>query len=479
MADGGRLAWMEVVRRVCDDPVGFGWVEMKKKRGRSGGEVVRGNGGIGCCSGEGKKGVVGDLAGEDEEGDRQEAAVMVGISGQQFWWYSERDEKRGRRWWLWHFPVEEFDRRRGKARSEGKREREGSVGSVVGWLFRWVWCCCCSPVLMVVSGEGKKRERGGRQMVGSRVNWVTRIKTNGQDVIDEDLNFRDESTNVPSSTNGNFNMRKAANSFYIPEYSKGPLGEDAHIICIEGETIGIADGVGKHVFLITVNLARDTRLAFAPVVLASIYRDLSLLKQTMIMASSNDPSSNGDDGDKFNILEFSLWAPLFFVRVWAWERLLPLQPEQAQNYNMVIAVKIGRWHNVKQSGVINVRTTIDSSRETIQWRPYALAVECWILPKFYNEKKEWAIVEGQNLDQELESFIRCLRMSELVDLDCQEPYRPNRVTMQFGYDQYFPKWILRSPSSPEVAWYNYSKPIDSDLRLYYPSRLSESNVTSI
>ncbi|MCE3216886.1 hypothetical protein HAX54_008915, partial [Datura stramonium] len=36
----------------------------------------------------------------------------------------------------------------------------------------------------------------------------------------------------------------AAGSFYIPKYSKGPLGEDTHFICIEGETIGVADGVG-------------------------------------------------------------------------------------------------------------------------------------------------------------------------------------------------------------------------------------------
>ncbi|MCE5167337.1 hypothetical protein HAX54_048995, partial [Datura stramonium] len=46
-----------VVREtMCDGPVGFGWVEMEKKRGRSGGEgdlvlfeVVRDGGGEGCC----------------------------------------------------------------------------------------------------------------------------------------------------------------------------------------------------------------------------------------------------------------------------------------------------------------------------------------------------------------------------------------------------------------------------------------------
>ncbi|KAM3396247.1 hypothetical protein P3S68_005253 [Capsicum galapagoense] len=154
-------------------------------------------------------------------------------------------------------------------------------------------------------------------------------------------------------------------------------------------------------FMDTVNLARGTRLALAPAILASIYRDLSLLKQTMIMASSNEPSSNGDDGDGFNILEFSLWVPLFFVQVWACERLVTLQPEQVGNYNMVSGMRIGRWHNVKQSRVVNVRITIDSSAETFQWRPYTLAVEGWLIPKFYKENEEWTIVEGQNADQEL------------------------------------------------------------------------------
>ncbi|KAH0633118.1 hypothetical protein KY284_035904 [Solanum tuberosum] len=37
--------------------------------------------------------------------------------------------------------------------------------------------------------------------------------------------------------------------------------------------------------------------------------------------------------------------------------------------------------------------------------------------------------------------------------------------MQCGYDQDFPKWIPRSPSSSELAWYNYKRAIDFDLRV--------------
>ncbi|KAH0724647.1 hypothetical protein KY290_000453 [Solanum tuberosum] len=62
--------------------------------------------------------------------------------------------------------------------------------------------------------------------------------------IDEDLNFWDESTNVSSFINGNFKMKMVAGSFYIPKSNKAPLWEDAHFICIEEETIGVADGIG-------------------------------------------------------------------------------------------------------------------------------------------------------------------------------------------------------------------------------------------
>ena len=101
-----------------------------------------------------------------------------------------------------------------------------------------------------------------------------------------------------------------------------------------------------------------------------------------------------------------------------------------------------------------------------------------IFPKFYKEIEEWAIVGGLNFTQEMESFVRFLRVSKLAGLECQDPYQPNRVAMQFGYDQDFPKWIPHSHSSPELAWYNYSIPITSDLRLYYPSRLFEPDVTT-
>ncbi|XP_016556769.2 protein MAINTENANCE OF MERISTEMS-like [Capsicum annuum] len=151
------------------------------------------------------------------------------------------------------------------------------------------------------------------------------------------------------------------------------------------------DKISTHVFRVASNLARGKRLALAPAVLSSIYRDLSLLREAMTISTS---SKNKDDRNRFQILGFCLSSPLLFIQAWAWERLVVLRPKQAGNYNMVGGARIGRWHDVKRSGVINVRAAIDSSAETFQWRPYALSVEGSSVPKFYKETEEWEIVEN-------------------------------------------------------------------------------------
>uniref|UniRef100_A0A3Q7HFF4 Aminotransferase-like plant mobile domain-containing protein n=2 Tax=Solanum lycopersicum TaxID=4081 RepID=A0A3Q7HFF4_SOLLC len=73
--------------------------------------------------------------------------------------------------------------------------------------------------------------------------------------------------------------------------------------------------------------------------------------------------TGGRNRDINEIHKLNLWSPLFFVQVWAWERMVSLQPECPRNYNIVSGVRIGRWHNAKQTGETNLRTTIDASGE--------------------------------------------------------------------------------------------------------------------
>ncbi|XP_059638820.1 protein MAINTENANCE OF MERISTEMS-like [Cornus florida] len=227
--------------------------------------------------------------------------------------------------------------------------------------------------------------------------------------------------------------------------------------------------IGKHVFPIAIHLARGTRIALAPPVLASLYRDLSLLKETIVASAELEANANDDSS-----LAVTLWAPLRLAQCWAWERFSPLRPQPS-------VIKSGeprmaRWQSLRRSKFENVRGAIDSAGEIFQWRPYVTTVHGLSLPKFYKEKEEW-VSNNPSLDEEVESFARCLRVCELVGVDCREQYLPHRVAMQFGMDQDLPGWVPRSNATPEIAWNNYSRPV-SDSKLYIPSRLSESDVST-
>ncbi|GKV42611.1 hypothetical protein SLEP1_g49994 [Rubroshorea leprosula] len=219
--------------------------------------------------------------------------------------------------------------------------------------------------------------------------------------------------------------------------------------------------IRKHVLPIAVHLARGMCMALAPAVLASIYNDLSLLKETIVST-------------KLEACEaFILSSPLVLVQLWAWERFPELQPKpNVLNYG---DPRSARWKEVNGVRVENVRMVLDAAGESFQWRPYAKVLNHWQFPKFYKEKEELVSVDLR-LDDELFSFALCLRPSELVGVGCIQQYLPHRVAMQFGMDQDIPYHVARYNETPEGAWDYYLRPI-YDEKLYVPSRFFESDVT--
>ncbi|KAK6229679.1 Aminotransferase-like [Theobroma cacao] len=220
--------------------------------------------------------------------------------------------------------------------------------------------------------------------------------------------------------------------------------------------------IGKHVFPIAIHLARGTRVALAPAVLSSIYRDLSLLKGWFF--SSNVVQTN-------KLLH--LYAPFQLVQLWVWERFPRLRP--LPNSISLGEPRAARWHRLKMNAG-DVKLAIDSAGTGFQWRPYAIADNNWSLPKFYGDKEQY-ILNDFHLDEEIQSFAMFLRESELVGLESIEQYLPHRVAMQFGMDQDLPGCIARCNENPEIAWRNYSRPIQ-DAVLYIPARLFESVITT-
>ncbi|XP_019465359.1 PREDICTED: uncharacterized protein LOC109363553 [Lupinus angustifolius] len=195
----------------------------------------------------------------------------------------------------------------------------------------------------------------------------------------------------------------------------------------------------KSVFPIAIHLARGTRIALAPAILASIYRDLTLLNSNIIAIDKNN-------------FRVTLWAPFQLVQVWAMERFQALQPqphviEQSQP-------RMARWHTVKMPKIENMDLTLDcdGDRNCFLWRPYENSPSL----RLYNEKDLWEC-DNPCIESELLSFVFCLRVSELVGMGCREQYLPHRVAMQFGMDQDIPGMVEPSHTGSLVNYYIWDR----------------------
>ncbi|CAK8565543.1 unnamed protein product [Lathyrus sativus] len=222
-------------------------------------------------------------------------------------------------------------------------------------------------------------------------------------------------------------------------------------------------------FPIAVQLARGNPIALAPAVLATIYKDLSLFKKTIVSLKKYLVG-----GVTFP-LEVTVASPFYLVQIWVWERFKNLQP---QPQTMMInhgEPLLFRWHKVKAPKIDNVRFTIDSAIDDFLWRPYVkYADKCGM---FYPNDEILVPFKNVLVDRQMLSFVICMRVSELVGFDSIEQYLPHRVAMQFGIDQDVPSYVPRFNETKVIAWKNYYRPI-SDKILNFPSRFFEADVTA-
>ncbi|KAM1041363.1 hypothetical protein ACFX13_031288 [Malus domestica] len=155
------------------------------------------------------------------------------------------------------------------------------------------------------------------------------------------------------------------------------------------------------VISVAIHLARGTRITLTPAILASIYRDLGVLKKAIVDSNQLESSCGA-------VSDLVIRSPFQLVQVWAWERFSDLRPENPNHLNNG-EPRMARWDKMVGRGVENLRKTLDSAGEEFLWRPYALdVVENWHLPEYYPQKEKWVSV-GPDSGDELQSFVRCLR----------------------------------------------------------------------
>ncbi|CAL4908540.1 unnamed protein product [Urochloa decumbens] len=197
----------------------------------------------------------------------------------------------------------------------------------------------------------------------------------------------------------------------------------------------------QSVFPIAVRLARGERVALAPAVLASLYRDLRDIKAFLVAAGAAATTGNVD-----MLAALSLYSPIYILHIWIWERFPALRPGK-ENLLGDGEPMAARWHDLSRKVKPALIREVLSSRDNfLSQVPYAASLKKY---------SGWVCSSDLAGNDELRLLAYCLRPCELVGMDCIEQYLPHRVARQFGLDQDVPMDVRRANQDWVVAWQTY------------------------
>ncbi|KAL9232363.1 hypothetical protein vseg_007484 [Gypsophila vaccaria] len=183
--------------------------------------------------------------------------------------------------------------------------------------------------------------------------------------------------------------------------------------------------VKNYVFPIAAHLSKGTPICIAPIVLANLYCDMSLLADM----ASDDPC--------FVSKRVSVSGLFQIVQMWVCERF-PVFAEKLAKPLSLGDPRAARWDSVEvkvKLGYVRSRLMLGTG---FRWRPYADGLENWEILPFYEENEQ---VLDDFMDfpcSDMPSYGWFCKSCVLVGVKGKEEYNPHRVAMQFGFDQDLP-----------------------------------------
>ncbi|CAO2186407.1 unnamed protein product [Urochloa humidicola] len=188
-------------------------------------------------------------------------------------------------------------------------------------------------------------------------------------------------------------------------------------------------------FALAARLSLGERISLGPAVVANLYADLD----KAVAFSVPDGGVSG---------RVDVWAPLWLLQVWMWERYHRLCPPKLKAPQFPASnVRVLYWSRRKRTTVPEEALQILQDEACFEWRPYRHNSHKWMEPKWFDGDTALVSCRGKAKPEWLQDYIAVISQAALTgfhgdDTDNLSLYNPHLVARQFGYDQSAPVPIV-------------------------------------
>ncbi|KAE8801278.1 hypothetical protein D1007_23175 [Hordeum vulgare] len=183
----------------------------------------------------------------------------------------------------------------------------------------------------------------------------------------------------------------------------------------------------ERVFALAARLSLGERVALGPAVVANLYAEMDRIVTTGL--------EEGASG------RVDVWAPLWLLQVWLWERYHRLQPPELKAPEFPLSnVRALYWSRRKRKTTQEEALRVLQEEDCFEWRPYLRNSLDWSEPDWFSKETLLVSSRGKDKPEWLEDYIAIIRQAVLTgsygdDMDSSAMYNPHIVARQLGYDQ--------------------------------------------
>ncbi|XBI31522.1 hypothetical protein VPH35_055078 [Triticum aestivum] len=186
----------------------------------------------------------------------------------------------------------------------------------------------------------------------------------------------------------------------------------------------------ERVFALAARISLGERIALGPAVVANLYAEMDRIVTTGV--------EEGASG------RVDVWAPLWLLQVWLWERYDRLQPPELKAPEFPLSnVRALYWSRRRRKTTEEEALRVLQEEDSFEWRPYLRNSLDWAEPEWFSKETILVSSRGKDMPEWLEDYIAIMRQAVLTgsygdDMDSSAMYNPHIVARQVGYDQDVP-----------------------------------------